>query len=403
MLKEMNKNEFLFQKINYTFTSEYKDFIYKEKYIKTKENLLEYVYFNKFKNDHNYIQDIIIKNPNITLKIINNLIYKLKNIQERKFFDLLSYNKIDIYIIIYFESKNWNSTGISNNQYLSIEDIFRYPFINWDYMYLLRNPNVTMEIFESIYDLYKHDAIDYLDELSFNPNLTIDIIEKYDNINWDWDGISGNIKKLSLDDYIRYIEFWDHSLLSINIDFKIFDKYPNQKWNYIYLSENDNLDIDIIIKHLNKKWNWSFISKHNNITIDIIKKYPNLPWCWEQISSNKNINISFIKENLNKNWDIHYLSANSNITMNDIKNNNFNWDINGILLNPNIDKEHIEKYKNHENFSNIYYNAFLYDNIVFNKYISMDRDIRKNKIKNIFNNYIASNLSNIIIQYVDYY
>ena len=405
MIKKMNANSFLFQKIKYNFTKEYNDLLYKEKYIKIKENLLEYVCYNYFKNNNEYLQDVIIKNPNINLKLILNLFDKFNKWYINKNLKFLSYHKIDIYTLIHFDHYNfeWDSKGISCNKYISIEDIFRYPFISWDYKCLLKNPNLTMEIFENIYKLYEGDTIDYLDELSFNPNITIDIIEKYKDIKWNWIGISDNIKNLSMANYIKYIEYWDHNLLSKNIDFKIFDKFPDKNWNFVYLSENENLDIEIIRKHLIKKWAWYFISKHDNITIDIIKKYIYLPWYWEQISSNKNINIEFVKENLNKNWDIHNLSANPNITMYDIKHNNFNWDMNGILLNPNIDKENIEKYKNHKNFPNIYWNTFLYDDTVFNRRINVDRNKQKNKIKNILNKYITRDFIEIINLYTDYY
>ena len=309
-LQEMNNNQFMFQKIKYTFTKKYKDFIYKEKYIKSKENLLEYVYLNMFENiydnksnyylhksnfhenktdysdteeesilyfNYNFTSIIqqIIKNPNITFKLFNRIIEKNLKIHKKldsnnklledRIFTDLSFNKIDINFILYYKNMGWSSKGISINKYISLEDIFKYPFINWNYKEILKNPNVTMEIFEIIYNLYKNDKNLDLSALSYNCNLTVEIIEKYKDIKWDWGIISSAMKNITLVNYEKYINNWDHHFLSLNIDFNIFDKYNYKNWSYTYLSFNKSLNIEVVIKYLDRDWDWYHISNNKNL------------------------------------------------------------------------------------------------------------------------------------------
>jgi len=406
-IQDMNQNKFLFQKIKYNFTKEYKEKEYKEKYIKTKQNLLEYILINKDKKYNKSDLIKIIGNKNINHKLINyvNCVNcRHKNID---IFTYLSFGKINIDTILLFIDNQWNWEDISLNENIIIENIFMYHHLNWDYKELLKNPNLTMEIFEQIYSFYDEVTKDYINEITYNPNITINIIEKYKNIKWDWDAISNNIKNLSLEYYKKYIDKWDHKLLSFHIDFKIFNLYNFMDWDYEILSGSRYLDFDIVIKNIHKEWNWSHISLNKNLTIEIIDKYKLLNWDWNILSYNYNINIDFVKNNIDKNWNMFYLSANPAITMDDIKNNNLKWDKNGILLNPNITKEIIEKYIDYYGFNIIYDNQFLYNDKAFEIQIKKDRKKRADKIcyllqkytKNLFN----ENILNHISSFIDYY
>ena len=52
--------------------------------------------------------------------------------------------------------------------------------------------------------------------ISCNPNITIDIIDKYPDKSWNWDGISCNP----------------------NITMDIIEKYPNKPWSWDFISLN---------------------------------------------------------------------------------------------------------------------------------------------------------------------
>ena len=75
---------------------------------------------------------------------------------------------------------------------------------------------------------------------------------------------------------------WNH-----NITMEMIKKYPDKPWNWDGISENPNITIEIIEKYPDKPWNWDYISCNPNITIEFIEKYPNKYWNFCNMSNNK--------------------------------------------------------------------------------------------------------------------
>ena len=100
--------------------------------------------------------------------------------------------------------------------------------------------------------------------ISGNPNITLEMIDKYPDKPWDWQAISRNP----------------------NITIEIIEKYPNKPWDWYGISCNPNIRIETILKYPDKPWNWSWISCNKNITMDDIEKYPAKLWDWISISEN---------------------------------------------------------------------------------------------------------------------
>jgi hypothetical protein len=104
--------------------------------------------------------------------------------------------------------------------------IEKYPDKPWDWWYVSRNQNITMEFIEN-----------HLEKpwnwfwISSNPNITIDIIEKHPDKPWDWKSISMNSNLT--------IEFIEKHLEKINFDYLSKSKFTFQnskiKQNQSYL------------------------------------------------------------------------------------------------------------------------------------------------------------------------
>ena len=137
--------------------------------------------------------------------------------------------------------------------------------------------------------LLKHpDKLDW-ERISSNPNITMDIIEKYPNKPWVWSDISYNP----------------------NLTMEIIEKYSDKLLIWNAISRNPNITIEIIENNPDKPWDWYYISFNPNITVDIIEKYPDKPWNWNSISWNPNITIEFIEKKLDNTWDWSYISQNT--------------------------------------------------------------------------------------------
>ena len=62
-----------------------------------------------------------------------------------------------------------------------IKLIDKYPDKDWDWTFISRNPNITIEIINKY-----HDKPWEWDEISSHPNIKMSIIENNPDKTWDW-------------------------------------------------------------------------------------------------------------------------------------------------------------------------------------------------------------------------
>jgi hypothetical protein len=214
---------------------------------------------------------------------------KKSRIKSRKKSRIKSRNKIRNKFIINPEIVNKNKSG--NNLLILLES---FPDASWDY-----------------------------NELSSNPNINWNYIQKNINKKWNW-------KKLSSNPAIT----WD-----------IIKSQPYVKWHWDFITRNPNINLEIIKSNPDKKWDWEWLSKQPYITWDIIKEMNKEHMYFDfysNFSDNPNITINIVADENQKSefsvpWDYYKLSCNQSITWIDIKNNPdlpWNWD--SVSENPNI-------------------------------------------------------------------
>ena len=88
-----------------------------------------------------------------------------------------------------------------------------------------------------------------------------------------------------------------------NIDWNLLDKYPNMNWDFEALSKNKSLTWDFLKENLDLPWSWYELSQHKNITMEIIFSNKHLYWNWESVSKNINISPEIILNNLDLQWN----------------------------------------------------------------------------------------------------
>ena len=71
-----------------------------------------------------------------------------------------------------------------------------------------------------------------------------------------------------------------------NITWDIVQQKPNEDWNWPILSQNPNITWDIVQQYPEKPWNWYMLSRNPNITWDIVYQNPDIKWDWSRLSSN---------------------------------------------------------------------------------------------------------------------
>ena len=212
-------------------------------------------------------------------------------------------------------SYKWNYWILSKNLNIPKKFILKYPNKNWNIEYLIDNNKIT-----DFKSLSKFKYINYY------------ILYKYPNKPWDWEWLIENTD-INVEEYIplnlieKYKYKWNYWKLSYNPNLteEIILKYPNKKWNIEYLINNNritdfkslnklkNINQYIIDKYPNKPWDWEWLIENNivirpekYIPFDIIEKYP-YKWNYWHLSYHPELTEEFILKYPNKNWNKDYL------------------------------------------------------------------------------------------------
>jgi len=166
---------------------------------------------------------------------------------------------------------------MSKFSYKYLEDLWTDGYCN----FILKNPDFNIYLVKKSKDKWW--------QLSYNPNITWDIIQNNPDKYWDWSNISRNP----------------------NITWDIIQNNPDKDWDWQFISRNPNITWDIIQNNPDKDWDWTSISEHPNITWEIIQNNPDKDWDWNSISEHPNITWEIIQNNPDKDWNWNYISCNT--------------------------------------------------------------------------------------------
>jgi len=153
-----------------------------------------------------------------------------------------------------------------------------------------------------------------------------------------------------------------------NILIKLLELYPNEPWDYTFLSDNPNITLEYVESRTDISWScWDYLGRNPGINLDdilnFIRKYPNKSWNWYRVSENPTITMSDILKNPDISWSYDSISAYGNITMFDFRKheNLFNSEEEDYILNifynkHNTLKDTLKYLKDNDpnNFKNIY-------------------------------------------------
>ncbi len=111
--------------------------------------------------------------------------------------------------------------------------------------------------------------------------------------------------------------------------------FPNEKWNYDYLSKNPNIDIDYVKNNDDKPWNYENFSENPSVTWEIFKNNRGFPWYRDNFVKNPSITIDMLSRYIL--CPVYELSKNPNLTWGNIlANPDSSWDYKSLSYNPNI-------------------------------------------------------------------
>lgn len=250
----------------------------------------------------------------------------------------------------------------------------------------IKNPNITIHDIEGL-------KIDDYKALSSNPNLNWKFIESKLDKPSGFDLFYKDQKEEFLT-HQQIIEKWDKLSQKKKNDWNKDAK--DYQWDFKQLSSNSCITFDIVSENLEYNWDIEELSRNTNITLKIVKDNLDLKWNDKYLAQNKNIKLKDIFENkdiftkplkeyihnyifnpnINIKEIIQYkdlfrdqfeqgLGQTPNISIPDIIATPFlNWNGDFILSNPNITYKTII-----DNDSFIFRNSFAFlESILQNKF-----------------------------------
>jgi hypothetical protein len=166
---------------------------------------------------------------------------------------------ITIKDIVKYQDKNTKWEMISFNKNITMDDIDEHPEFPWSWgEYVCWNPNLTIDM------AIKHQEAMWWGAVSANKAITMDIIEEYPNLLWDYECISFNEN------------------LTIDMIFKNLDK----EWVWSRICANPAMTLDIIVAYNHLPWEWDNLSMNKNLTSDFVLNNLDKNWDIRLLSAN---------------------------------------------------------------------------------------------------------------------
>ena len=223
----------------------------------------------------------IVKNPNCTLEYYLDYTHKLiTNIND--IWLMLSRCKFAIEIIndvIYDRKWFW----LSYNPHLTVKDLDRFTDCPLNFGILSRHPNLNIDWIRRYRGVKKWRRggkdWDYGYVLA-NPNITMKDVE------WIFSMIEGDIDK----------ELFQGLSSNPSLDGRFYEKYLDKEWDYRRLSSNPGITIEIVKRYPDKGWDYYEFSRNPGITMEMIKTNPDIPWVFYPggVSNNPNLTLEFL-------------------------------------------------------------------------------------------------------------
>jgi len=163
----------------------------------------------------------------------------------------------------------------------------------------------------SLDEIRKYACLVNWNLITKNPNIGKKFILENLDKNWNWRLIF--IKYCNFSS-LRFFEkhilqnpqlkkFISNDTVNHWISHRIIEKYPDLQWNWDILSgRSDNMPLKTIQKTLHKKWNWGKLHNNECLTLIFISLHFDKEWNWKKLIDRFNIKDSFFHLGKNINW-----------------------------------------------------------------------------------------------------
>lgn len=164
----------------------------------------------------------------------------------------------------------WNYTMLSMNPTVDLQYVLNHPEIHWLYNKIFKHNNNVKKLIDEV-DIWSQISGGdvFWDNISLNTNLTVDLIDKYNMIKWNWSLLPSNINMTGITQ----------------------EMYENWPWYKKGFSWNPMLHLDHVLMNPSVDWFWNSVlyNIEFDYTNDFDKLISLIPQKYDitNISSNK--------------------------------------------------------------------------------------------------------------------
>lgn len=217
-------------------------------------------------------------------------------------------NIVQEWIRIEFDQKKYNVKfiqKISGNPFLPLDLVLHYPHFKWDWLSLSKHPEMTLTFCKRLKKKTNHRI-----QRIFLSNTTTEINwegkKTFDFVTWEKKGLP-HTYRLSHHPLLPLILVVQYPQKSWNFHFLYKYRLWNIRWlkdlstkrriDWHVLSRNVQLREEIILEFLGKPWDWNYLAKHPNLNPEWIYNNPILfpRWKWKKVFLHPRITVSFWK------------------------------------------------------------------------------------------------------------
>lgn len=266
----------------------------------------QYVYENP-NITFEYIRNHPEENYRIIIGQNTNLIKELENNQDL-FHRFLEY-ELGIYLGIEqlrrgpYSQTVWRFASVFSKK-ITLEDIENNPELPWHFSAMSDTGcrHINIHFAKKFKDRLKWKSLTYNKGIS-----TRDIYENPD-LPWNFDiNYNPDVYRRDIDIHFinRFKDRLEDDMYSVsaysNITMKDVEDNPHIEWDYEGLSKNLKLTIDFVLKNLSKDWDWIDVVKNPNITPEELNTLPDsVSLKWDEVLRNPNLTLDFLKDHLDK-------------------------------------------------------------------------------------------------------
>jgi len=268
-----------------------------KKYTRMSRHKLWYytIYNNMFQNSNTSLDDInkyrwtiISRSPNLTIDMINQTPLTHSQTDGQGINQKVNQSLDEKYTD---DDNLWDWGQVSMNSSMTELDVQNNPQLPW--------------IYDSRILYAGTDRMWSPCSLSSNINLTMDFVNKYSPIVWNWTEVSSNV---------------GITMVDVNSN-------PQAPWDYDAMIHNPNINIEVVMAHipdvlpLEKQWLKGLICMNPIVTIShmesLVKSYASKrdnprSWSWRDFSFNPNLTVEYVSQHIRDiDWDWAGISCNS--------------------------------------------------------------------------------------------